>query len=439
MSIWLPNIERTHTQTKAEERIPLLHGQGNVDWQQRVNWEELRKKRVDRAQKFMAKWGIGSAIVYNHDRRRYLSSVWNHPYSKHLPRDFVLMIQGAGFPYVPLLKELDAQRVADACPWLAGRILTQDQLISPRLYRYVPPAEAKKLWGTQAKQIKALLKQHGVADMPISVDYCNPYMFHALQEEGLEVVDGNGWIDECGMVKFDEEIILMKMAAAIHERAYGALVKDFRIGMRENEVQNIVAGVIYGAGAEYQEGWVLNSGDRSSPKNFNWSDRPIRPREFLTAEFCHINYCGYKVCYDRTFLVGAKPTALQREVYDTVVEMCFRVKDLLHAGLSSREIAKSRPKPGENLTTSEAIRAWRGTWKNHFGGMGIAWDSSPYFTTTDDPEFILERNMTVTYHARFNVVGEAGGVAIENTYRITETGCEVLTQWPYEEIMTIGL
>lgn len=32
-------------------------------------------------------------------------------------------------------------------------------------------------------------------------------------------------------------------------------------------------------------------------------------------EFCHINYCGYKVCYDRTFLVGAKATALQKEVY----------------------------------------------------------------------------------------------------------------------------
>ncbi len=72
-------------------------------------------------------------------------------------------------------------------------------------------------------------------------------------------------------------------------------------------------------------------------------------------------------------------------------------------------------------------------------GMGIAWDSSPYFASTSDPDFVLERNMTVTYHARFNVQGEAGGLALENTYRITETGCEVLTQWPYEEVMTIGL
>lgn len=430
---------RTQTDTNPNERLPLRFGQGNVDWQQRINWEELRKKRVDRAQKFMAKWGIGSAVLYNHDRKRYLSSVWNHPYGKHIPHDFALFVRDAGFPYVTARKETDYSRVEEDCPWLAGRIITDRELLQPRPYRFAPPEEAKRQWATTAKQIKTLLKKHGVADMPISVDYCNPYMFHALAEEGLKVVDGNGWIDECGMVKFDEEILLMKMAAAIHERAYGAIVKDFRVGMRENEVQNIVAGVIYGAGAEYQEGWVINAGDRTNPRSFNWSDRPIRPREFLTAEFCHINYCGYKVCYDRTFLVGAKPSALQQEIYDTVVEMCSRVKGLLRAGLSTREVSTSRPKPGENMETSEQIKAWRGTWKNHFGGMGIAWDSSPYFYTPEDPEFTLEKNMTIAYHAMFHVKGEAGGVAIENTYRITETGCEILTQWPYEEITTIGL
>jgi len=424
---------------KHEEMLPLRFGQGNVDWQQRINWEELRKKRVARAHQFMAKWGIGSAIIYNHDRKRYLSSVWNHPYGKHLPYNFVLFIRDAGFPYVPVREQVDAKRVREDCPWLEGRLLTENELFQPRPYRYMPPDEAKRKWAITARQVKGLLKKHGVADLPISVDYCNPYMFYALQEEGLKVVDGNGWIDECGMVKFDEEILLMKMAAAIHERAYGALVKEFRVGMRENEVQNIVAGVIYGAGAEYQEGWVINAGDRTNPRSFNWSDRPIRPREFMTAEFCHINYCGYKVCYDRTFLVGAKPTELQKEVYQTVVEMCKRVEQMLRPGLSTREIARSRPKPGENLRLPEQVRQWRSTWSNHFGGMGIAWDSSPYFYSPDDPEFILEKNMTVAYHALFHVEGEAGGVAIENTYRITDTGCEVLTKWPYEEIMIIGI
>lgn len=84
--------------------IPLRYGLGNVDWQQRINWEELRKKRVDRANQFMEKYGIGAAIVYNHDRTRYLSSVWNHPYGRGLPYNFVLLIRDNGFPYVPVEK-----------------------------------------------------------------------------------------------------------------------------------------------------------------------------------------------------------------------------------------------------------------------------------------------------------------------------------------------
>lgn len=420
------------------ERIPLRFGQGNVDWQQRIHWEELRKKRLNRAHQFMAQYGIGSAIVYNHDRRRYLSSVWNHPYGKHLPYNFVLLIRDAGFPYVPVT-DTDGQRVREDCPWLEGRLLNPRELLQPKPYRYQESGAAKRQWATTAKQVKGLLQKHGVAGLPISVDYCNPYMFYALQQEGLSVADGNGWIDECGMVKFDEEILLMKMAAAIHERGYGALVKDFRVGMRENDVQGMVANVIYGVGAEYQEGWVINAGDRTNPRSFNWSDRPIRPREFMSAEFCHINYCGYKVCYDRTFLVGAKPSELQKEIYQTAVEMQDRFKALLKPGVTTHDLAKWRPKPGENFKTQEQIQKWRAKWSNHMGGMGIAWDSSPFFFSLDDPEIELQKNMTLAYHALFHAEGEAGGAAIENTYRITDTGCETLTQWPYEEIMIIGL
>jgi Xaa-Pro aminopeptidase len=423
---------------KSDERIPLRYGMGNVDWQQRIDWAALRKKRVDRAQEFMAKYGIGAAIVYNHDRRRYLSSVWNHPYGKHIPYNFILLVKGAGFPYVPVM-ENDAQRVREDCPWLEGKLLLPRELLQPKPYRYQKPDKAKEQWATTARQIKELMKKHGVADMPVSVDYCNPYMYKALMQEGLEVEDGNSFIDECGMVKFDEEIILMKLAACIHERGYGALVKDFRVGMKENELQNIVAGVIYGAGAEYQEGWVFNAGDRGNPRSFNWSDRPVRPREFLSAEFCHINYCGYKVCYDRTFLVGAKPTEIQKEVYQTTVEMQERFRALLKPGITTHDLARWRPRPGENFKTPEQIKQWRAKWSNHMAGMGIAWDSAPYFYSLDDPEIELQKNMTMAYHAQFWAEGEAGGVTIENTYRITDTGCEALNQWPYEEIQIIGL
>jgi hypothetical protein len=147
-------------------------GQGNVDWQQRINWEELRKKRLGKAHQYLAKYGLGAAIVYNHDRRRYLASVWNHPYERHYAVTFYLLIRDAGFPYVPVNSEFDEQRVKEDCPWLEGRILNERELSEPRPHRYQTPKVAKKQWETTANQIKGLLKKHGVADMPISIDGC---------------------------------------------------------------------------------------------------------------------------------------------------------------------------------------------------------------------------------------------------------------------------
>lgn len=420
--------------------IPLRYGLGNVDWQQRINWEELRKKRIERANQFMSKYGIGAALVYNHDRKRYLTSVWNHPYERAIPGTFALFIRDNGFPYVPVETHLDADRVSEDCPWLEGKLLNEHELLQPRLTRFRTDSLLKKQYGTCAGQVKDLLKKHGVADMPVSIDYGSPGLIHALEAEGLTIVDGSPWIDECGMVKFDEEIICMKMAASITEAGYGAVYRDARVGMKENDVQGIMIKAIYEAGGEYEEGWVVNAGDRTNPRSFNWSDRPLRPREFLSLEACHINWCGYKVCYDRTFLVGAEPTELQKEIYQTGVEMQDRFEELLKPGITTHELSEKRPRPGKNMKTVKQIKEWRAQWSNHMGGMGIAWDSAPYFyEKEDDPEVIIEKNMTVAYHALFWAEGEAGGVAIENTYRVTETGCESLTKWPYEEIMVIGL
>jgi Xaa-Pro aminopeptidase len=229
------------------------------------------------------------------------------------------------------------------------------------------------------------------------------------------------------------------MAASIQEAGYGALVRDFRVGMKENEAQGIMAKAIYDAGGEYIEGWVVNSGDRTNPRSFNWSDRPVRPREFLVIEACHTTYCGYKLCYDRTFLVGAKPTELQKEIYQAAVEMQERFRELIKPGVTTRELAEWRPRLGENFKTPKQVKKWKAKWANHFGGMGIAYDSAPYFHGVDDAEIALEKNMTLAYHALISAEGETGGAAMENTYVLTDKGAECLTKWPYEEIMIIGL
>ena len=421
----------------------LRYGRNNVDWQQRIDFDRLRKDRLDRAHQMLHKWGIGAALVFNWDSGRYLSKPFNHPYARHIPYHFVLLVRDGGFPYYPV-RDMD-KRVIEDSPWLEDRIVTEEVLSDPGIIRMRPWEDQGKRWAKTAEQVRSLMKKHGVDGLPLSVDYASPIVIKALEDAGLNVVDGNAWILEADMVKTDDEIELMKMSATCNELGMAYLTREFTPGMTENDVRALMAKGIYEAGAEYIEGWITESGVRNAPRTFNWSDKVVRPGEFLAIEACHVTYCGYKLCYSRTFLVGGKPTPIQKELYETAAEMQHRAQELLKPGMTTHDYAKLRPIPKKEPTnlllsfnSAEDVREFRKSlsFSNHFGSMGIRWNGAPQAILTE-PEMVLEKNMVLAYAAACSVTGVAG-VKIENTYRITDDGCEALTVWPYDDLPIIG-
>jgi Xaa-Pro aminopeptidase len=417
----------------------LLHGTTAVDWHPSLDFDKLRKDRLAKANEGLHKHGLGWAIVYSWDSKRYLSSVWNHPYGRHMPFAPVLFIRDAGFPYVWVAKGLDDYQVARDCPWLEGRIIAEKHGGSRANYM-LPEGVSQDVWKRNAQLIKSLLKEHGVENEPGSIDWAGPNLLFALQNEGLKVVDGNTWMIEARMIKTEEEVDLMKVGATCNEAGYAAVVENARVGMKENELQGIMAEAIYRSGAEYIEGWVINSGPRTRPRSYNWADKVMRPGEMLVVEACHVTFCGYKVCYDRTFVIGDEPTPLQKEVYGVAVDMNEKVQELLRPGITTHDVARLKPTPEPCFRDVGDIRKFRTQWKNHLGGMGIAWYEAPYIDV-DEPEIVLKPNMCFSYHIQFWIEDgpNAEGVGLENTFRITENGCENLCRWPYHELRALGV
>ncbi|MFC2007449.1 M24 family metallopeptidase [Chloroflexota bacterium] len=413
----------------------MTYGKFNVDWQQRVDFDRLRQDRIDKANAQLHKFGVGAAIVYSWDTSRYLGSPWCHPYGRHLPRRFALLIRDAGFPYVTV-GDNDGWWPRHEAPWLEGRICTDDTLYQPTTINIIDEVAGLEDCKKTVQQIQGLMKKHGVEGLPVSIDWSGVFLPQALREAGITVVNGNTWALEASMVKTEDEVELMKMAATCNEAGYGALVKEFRVGMRENEVQSIMGKAIYNAGAEYIEGWVVDSGPRAAPRAYNWSDRTVRPGEFMSVEACHVTYCGYKVCYDRTFFVGDKPNETQKEIYACTADLHHKIKNTLKPGLTNREIINLRPFLSGPLKSLKEVKEYRTKFNNHLGGMGIRWNDSPH-PRLDDPDRTLEKNMILAYHSVYLLEGVAG-VAIENTYRITDDGCECLNLWPWEELMVLG-
>ncbi len=424
-------------------------GKMAVDWEQRVDFDKLRKDRLANANKAMKEYGIGTAIIYDWDMQRYVSSYWAHPYARHHPHMFHLLFKDAGHPYITIGAN-DLVHQPQTAPWLKDKFVSDGNILENAGVRHYLPDDAKqKKFEKIAGQIKALMNKHRVMDLAVSIDYGSPYMAKALEKEGMKVLDGNNWELEARVIKTPEEIELLRMAATCIERGYTELARVLRPGMRENDCRGIMMKAAAEAGAEYEEGWVNSSGPRGSPKRYNWSDRMIRAGEMFSIEQCHVTYCGYKNCMSRIFMVGAKPNQMQKEIYDQIVYLEDRAIKMLKPGASCKELGKAARKIYDSI---EDMKKYRNTLQlsNHQGGMGISHGELPYIGGMNEPgmpDRKLEPGMVVAYAltahikkpgAPLNDEWAGAGGDIENTVVITETGNEMLTIFPWREMMICG-
>ncbi len=92
------------------------------------------------------------------------------------------------------------------------------------------------LFRSAAREIAAILKAEGVADMPLGVDIVEPPMLAALADEGVTVRDGQQVMLDAREVKSIDEIILLNTACAMVDGAYQYLAERLKPGVRESEL-----------------------------------------------------------------------------------------------------------------------------------------------------------------------------------------------------------
>jgi hypothetical protein len=98
----------------------------------------------------------------------------------------------------------------------------------------VPPSAG--LMKRHAEEIKDLLVQAGVADMPLGVDLIEPGMWLELERVGLKIVDGQQVMLDAREIKNIDEIVLLNQAAAMVDAAYHLIWEELKPGVRENDI-----------------------------------------------------------------------------------------------------------------------------------------------------------------------------------------------------------
>ena len=178
-----------------------------------------------------------------------------------------------------------------------------------------------------------LLRQAGVADMPMGVDIAETAMFFELQKAGMKVVDGQQIMLDAREIKNIDEIVLLNQAAAMVDGVYHMIYEELKPGIRENDIVAMANKMLYEMGSDDVEAINAISGERCNPHPHNFTDRYFRPGDQAFFDILQ-SYQGYRTCYYRTFNIGRANDA-QRDAYKKCREWLDDAIALIKPGVST--------------------------------------------------------------------------------------------------------
>ena len=405
-----------------------------VDWEERIDVGRMREQRKERALERMREADLGGMLLLSDPNIRYVTGL--------------AMTGGSGADHYSLLLE-DGSIVhwdtADHasnqrfnCPWLDDIRYACPGL--GNVPRASGSASARRfLIEKMADTVVTALQDYGMGSEPIGVDVANPKLVSALESKGVDVdtETASRVMEDARKIKTRDEIECLRTVAAICEAGFARIVEEARPGTRESELWGSAVKELWRHGAMVQGGY-LTSGPNTWPKHqANTTDRMIRPRDLVYADFYNIGYLGYRSCYYRTFSMG-EPTQAQKEAYETARKNLYAVLDRIDPGVTTDEIAEAFPDmEGEHADYYDATEHWQLTTNHWAHGLGLQLYEVPMIWRGISPEHPIEIEEGMTMAVETQEPADRQGVRIEEMVVVRENGVEVLSQWPIEEITVI--
>ena len=397
-----------------------------VDWEQRINFDRLRTERLARAKSLLQKSEMGALLCFDMNNVRYLTATHIGTWAQDKISRFALLAQNDE----PILWDFGsaARHHQQNCPWLGDRSRAGIPLLRGAMSPEMGRAE------DVAKKIKTELEMRGLHNEPVGIDIVEPPILFALQKLGITVIDGQQLMSDIREIKTQDEILLLNHSAMMVDGAYHELYHAMRPGFKENEAVGLVNKYLYDNGSEYVEGVNAISGERCSPHPHVFSDRALRPGDPVYYDILH-SYMGYRTCYYRTFTVGYAPQGMI-DAYTRCREYLDAAIALVKPGRTTAEIASVWPKAQEfGFPNEEAAFALQ------FGhGIGLAIWEKPVISRLVSMEHahVIKPGMVFALETFWPSKDGWRAARIEEEIVVTETGAEVITRFPAEELLVVG-
>jgi Xaa-Pro aminopeptidase len=399
-------------------------GSMGVDWEERIDYDRLRRERLQRAQEQLHESDVAAFLCFDMNNIRYITGTTIGEWARDKLARFCLLFR-------------DEQPIL----WDFGSAAASHRLHAPwnqpdRWRAGVSTMRGAMTPGTGiarglAEKIARELEARGLQNDPIGVDVIEIPILFELQRLGIQVADCQQAMLDARLIKTRDEINLLNTSAMMADAAYDLIYENLRPGIRENELVAMVTQKLIELGSDHVEGINAISGERCAPHPHIYSDRVIRPGDQAFFDIIQ-SFQGYRTCYYRTFCVGAA-TEAQKEAYKICRDYLDAAIDLVKAGATTREIAEVWPRAEEFGFAGEEE-----AFALQFGhGIGLSHWEKPVISrlVSFNEDFVLQPGMVFALETYWPATDGYSAARIEEEIVVTPEGHQVITRFPAEELI----
>ena len=389
-----------------------------------IDLKAVRAYRLGRVRAEMAKRDIAAVILSDPINIRYATGTRNMQ---------VFSMRNAPSRYLLLTAEKSILFEFTGCLHLADGFETVDEVRPARTASFVAAgpaiAEREKVWAAEMADLITSLVGKNVS---VGMERMNAGAAIALQNLGFRIVDAQEPVEMARAIKSDEEMKCVLASLRATEIGVGKLRDAIQPGMTENELWSVLHQSIIAQNGDYCETRLLNSGERTNPWFQETSNNTIGKNELIALDTDVVGCHGYYSDFSRTFHSGPDvPSQQQRTLYKVAMEQVHHNMDIIKAGMSFRDYAV------QAWDIPEKYYANRYYLSAH--GCGMTGEYPYLYHSGDFPDAgydgVIEAGMTICVESYIGEENGSEGVKLEQQLLVTETGTELLSQFPFEEAL----
>jgi hypothetical protein len=232
-----------------------------------------------------------------------------------------------------------------------------------------------------------------------------------------------GAIDARRMVKEEAEIARMRQAGRVTALAMAQVPALARPGVNERRIQDAILDVFHRLGAPVPSFEpIVGSGANATLPHYSRNDAVLKQGFVVVDIGCMVS--GYASDMTRTFPVGGACTPAQQKLLDVVAAAKGAAERILKPGVTMRQL--------DDAARKVIAKAGFGRYFTHFVGHGVGIDVHDPTPNVLAPDMVitLEPGVYIPRGAEADPAFWDLGVRIEDTYRVTADGYEILTLPP---------